>query len=111
MKLSAQVKWIFIAGLLLSALVFLLISNQQKKLWEEKFFNEVQREMTILKGRLDINERVLLGIGSFFQASGDVDLNQFKIYVSPSIQNYKFIQALEWVPRVLWHTKIIHQAN
>ena len=87
-------------GLLLAGFIFKFIWDQQKNLWEEKFFNQVQREMTILKGRLEVNERILLGVRSLFEASSYVDLNEFKTYVTPIIENYKFIQALEWIPRV-----------
>ena len=85
MKLNKQTNWVLIVGLLLAGLIFNFLWNQQKTLWEEKFFNQVQREMTILKGRLEVNERILLGVRSLFEASNHVELYEFKTYVTPII--------------------------
>ena len=78
----------------------MFVWDQQRTLWSDKFLSQVQRDMSFLEARLEINEQVLLGVRSFFQASNYVDLQEFKTYVGPIIKEYKFIQALEWIPRV-----------
>ncbi|QPJ64684.1 MAG: response regulator [Candidatus Nitrohelix vancouverensis] len=99
-QLNKQTKWLLFLGLALSILIYFLIHAHQKSLWSEKFAVYVQKEMTFLRGRLDINTQILLGVRSMFEASTHVDENEFSIFVTPILQHYRFVQALEWAPRV-----------
>jgi len=101
MRISKITVWILMIGLLLAGSIFTLVWNQQRKLWSNRFLSHVDRDMSILQGRIEVNEEILLGIRALFDASNYVDLNEFRTYVAPIMKRYEFIQALEWVPRVL----------
>jgi signal transduction histidine kinase/CheY-like chemotaxis protein len=99
-SLGKHTKLLLAIGLFLSALTFLLIWNQQKNIWLNQFNHQVQKEMSVFQGKLEANEQVLVGVRSFFEASTHVDSNEFKLYTTPILRNYTFIQALSWNPRV-----------
>jgi CHASE1-domain containing sensor protein len=98
--MSKQTTLIFIVGIILTFSTFKVIENQERTAWVASFSQQVQREMYILQGRLDVNAQILLGTRSLYQASREVSLQDFIAYVGPILDNYGFIQALEWVPRV-----------
>ncbi len=99
-SLGKHTKLLLAIGLILSALTFLLIWVQQKNIWLNQFNHQVQKEMFIFQGKLEVNEQVLVGVRSFFEASTHVDSNEFKLYTIPILRNYTFIKALSWNPRV-----------
>jgi signal transduction histidine kinase/FixJ family two-component response regulator len=111
MQLYKLTIWVLIIGLVLAGLIYKLIWNQQNDLWKEKFSNQVQREMILLKGGLEVNERVLQGVQSLFEASNNVDSDEFKTYTTRIIENDEFIQALEWIPRVPAEKRKIFEEN
>ena len=99
-NLNKQTKLFLAIGLILSALTFLLTWSQQKNKWLNQFNHQAQRGMYILQSELEVNEQVLVGVRSFFEASTHVDSNEFKVYTTPILKNHTFIQALSWNPRV-----------
>ena len=111
MNLSKQTLLLLVTGLILAVLTFKFIEKQQKQEWFDSFYHEVQETMFVIQGNLEVNKQVLLGVRSFFEASTHVDLNEFKLYVSPIIKNYTFIQALEWVPRVFATERKSYEEN
>lgn len=98
--MNKQTKVLLTIGLILSALTFLLTWSQQKNKWLNQFNHQVQKEMSIFQGKLEVNEQLLVGVRSFFEASTHVDSNEFKLYTTPILKNHTFIQALSWNPRV-----------
>ena len=99
-SLGKHTKLLLAIGIIISALVFLLIWIQQKNIWLNQFNYQVQKEMFIFQGKLEVNEQVLEGVRSFFEASTHVDLNEFKLYTTPILRDHTFIKALSWNPRV-----------
>jgi len=100
---------IFFLGLCFSILLLVLDLKQQNLIWEQEFAKKVDKETTYFKSRLEINERLLLGIVSFYDASKYVDHQEFQTYVTPILKNYPFIQALEWIPRIRDKDKILFE--
>jgi signal transduction histidine kinase/ActR/RegA family two-component response regulator len=110
-NLGKHTKLLLVIGVVLSALTFLLTWIQQKNIWLNQFNNQVQKEMTIFQGKLEVNEQVLVGVQSFFQASSHVDSNEFKLYTTPILRNHTFIQALSWNPRVSEAERKVYEDN
>jgi signal transduction histidine kinase/CheY-like chemotaxis protein len=100
MQLSKSSITILLSGLLLSILVFKIIWSQEKEIWFEEFQHQVQENMYVFQGQIEVNNLVLLGIRSFYQASTHVVFTEFQTYVKPLLNNFKFLQALSWNPRV-----------
>ena len=95
--------WIFLvmAGLLLAGLTWNVMVDFRQNQVREKFLADVDRSGLILKGRLELNERVLAGIVAWYQAAGGrVDRAGFRAFVEPILRDYTFIKALEWIPGV-----------
>lgn len=89
-----------VVGLIFSAVIFKFTYDHQKSLWEKEFTNEAEKTILTFKNILDINERTLFDILSLYGASQEVDRDEFKAFVTPILKRSKFIQALEWIPRV-----------
>jgi diguanylate cyclase (GGDEF)-like protein/PAS domain S-box-containing protein len=98
--MQTYTKIILALGILLSILVFNTVQVNQERLWKEAFFNQVQKDMIFLRGKIEVNEQVLMGVSSLFYSSTHVDRREFEVFVNPIIKNNPFIKALEWVPRV-----------
>ncbi|GJL78898.1 MAG: hypothetical protein NPINA01_18870 [Nitrospinaceae bacterium] len=97
---------VFIVVLILSAVVFKLTYGYQKNLWEKEFINQAEKTTLTLKNKIEVNERILLNIVSFYGASEEVNREEFNAFVSPIFEKNKFIQALEWIPRVFDNQRI-----
>jgi diguanylate cyclase (GGDEF)-like protein len=87
-------------GLILSALIFKIVYDHQVDLWKKDFVHQAQKTIIKLTAEMKNNERILLDILSFYDASPEVTRKSFKSYVSPILKRNNFIQALEWAPRV-----------
>lgn len=110
-NLNKQTKLLLAIGLVLSALTFSLTWSQQKNKWLNQFNHQVQKEMSVFQGKLEVNEQVLVGIRFFFEASAHVDSNEFKLYTTPILKNHTFIQALSWNPRVSAEERKAYEDN
>ena len=87
-------------ALALAALIFKIVYDHQVEIWKKDFVHQSQKTVINLKSEMKSNERILLDILSFYEASPNVSRKAFKSYVSPILKRNSFIQALEWVPRV-----------
>ncbi len=87
-------------GLILSALIFKIVYDHQVDLWKKDFAHQSQKAIIKLKAEMKNNERILLDILSFYDASPNITREAFQSYVSPILKRNKFIQAIEWAPRV-----------
>jgi len=87
-------------GLILAAMIFKIVYDHQVDLWKRDFVHQAQKTIIKLTAEMKINERILLDILSFYDASPNVTRKAFKSYVSPILKRNNFIQALEWAPRV-----------
>jgi len=87
-------------GLIIAALIFKIVYDHQVDLWKKDFVHQSQKTIINLKSELKSNERILLDIISFYEASPNVTRKAFKSYVSPILKRNNFIQALEWAPRI-----------
>lgn len=100
-----QPKLIVIATVILAIGIGLFINNRQKQIWSKDFENQVKILNKIIKGKLEVNAQVLQKLVAFYNASTKVSRSEFKIYVSPILTTYPFIQALEWIPKVSFTDK------
>ena len=80
--------------------VFRGIEQYQKKQWSQAFTKETEKIITVLDGKFEINLHNLISIRSIFHASTEVTPSEFQIFTKPLLSKFKFIQALEWIPRV-----------
>lgn len=99
-RLSKLTKILFVIGLAISFAVYEIADDHQEKLWKSNFINQAQKSALFFKAKLEINERILLDIFSFFASSSEVTREGFRTYVSPILKRHRFIQALEWIPYV-----------
>ena len=101
MSLNSNIsKFILILGLVISSMIFMFTYEHQENIWKNDFANQVQKNLLTLEAKLELNEGILLNILSFYSASNEVDREAFKTFVSPILIRNKFLQALEWIPRV-----------
>ena len=111
MRLRKQVLWTLVIGFFLASLISKYSWELEKDKWFEKFSVEVDKEMLSFTAYFEINGRILIGIRSFFEGSSRVSRKEFNTYTRPIFDNYKFIQALEWIPRVPATQRKIFEEN
>lgn len=81
--------------------VFLLAVSLESKERTAKSSNHNQQILSQLQQKLQEYENFALFTRGFFEGSEVVTANEFKIFVSPWLQNHPEIQAIEWAPKVL----------
>jgi signal transduction histidine kinase len=98
--MANQAKFILVLGIIFGVLIFNLSQNFQNMALQDRFKHEVKQSKITLDSELESNKKVLEGIGSLFKATQEVTRKEFNIFVEPLLKDNKFIQALEWIPRV-----------
>lgn len=92
-----------IFGGVVSLMVATMLFNQKDNKWAEKFSDEVSRNQLTFNSKLTINNHVLTSIASLFETKRSISRQEFKTFTQPLLNQNKFIQALEWIPRVKHH--------
>lgn len=91
---------ILLLGLLLSGISFFYVDNWERNKVRLEFNREMDNHLSSLRREIDLNIQILYSIKSLFQASDKVTHSEFRTFVTPELQRYSSIQALEWIPRV-----------
>ncbi|MBI1327881.1 MAG: diguanylate cyclase [Alphaproteobacteria bacterium] len=60
-----------------------------------------QDRIELITDKFDHNDIVLRSLSAFFRASEHVSREEFRIYTMQLLQDYSYIKALEWIPRVM----------
>jgi PAS domain S-box-containing protein len=80
--------------------VFYESQNDNKRL--ELEFNQNALELTLVfKSSVSTHVNVLRSLGNFYAASAMINRQDFKIFVTQSLEDFPGIQALEWSPIIL----------
>lgn len=107
--LSKSVLLIFLIGLFLSVSAYIFsnetIINTQKK----EFHHIVQKQSDAIQRELHLNFEILDSVKRFYTSSDDVNRDDFRNFVSGPLEEYKSIQALEWIPRVTYNERINYE--
>ena len=77
-----------------------ILYNHEQNRVEHAFQEEIMQASAYFTGKIEVNERVLLSVVSYFNSRSDVTMDEFRIFVSPILKSYRFIQAIEWIPKV-----------
>lgn len=93
--------------ILLIAMITLFLHERkvEQQSTQEAFKKMTLQQVSHIKERTFIYEKVLQSIKHFYAASQFVDRNEFRAFVEGMYSQYKGIQALKWIPRVLHKDK------
>lgn len=90
----------FAAGLVVTAVVFRIARQGEQGELQAEFFRLADDRITAIHRAIDTNLTVLPAIGALYEASLDVDRDEFAAFVAPLLARHQGIQALKWIPRV-----------
>ncbi len=87
-------------GLLLTSLLFFYASNLEAERLRSRFNSVSQALHGQLKEGFQLYLDILYDLKAFHHSSQKVEFQEFKYFVSYTLQRYPGIQALEWIPRI-----------
>jgi diguanylate cyclase (GGDEF)-like protein len=91
---------IALTGVFLSLLISWQLYEQETAAIEQEFQGDVDFLASTLDRELTLGLEVLYSLHSFYKSSEFVSAAEFKFFASQAIRRGKFIQALEWIPKV-----------
>ena len=90
----------FFTGIIISLILFTLISNATKKVVNSEFEHLLKRQTASIQREMDLNLYVLHTLKSHHDEILVYDRNKFKKFVFNLLETQKSIQALAWVPLI-----------
>lgn len=100
---------IVILGMIISTLTFFYLQQYQMDSLKQKFETQVDRSQVLFEGKMEVNKQMLDGIVSLYNSSNFVSRVEFRSFTNSIRKNYSFIQALEWIPRVPHHKRLMYE--
>ncbi len=91
---------IFIPGLILSVLLFLILHSAEKRINSTEFRLMAEGHVAAIQLALDNQVEVMDSVGRLFVASKFVERKEFHDFVQGALDRHRTIKALEWTPRV-----------
>ncbi len=98
--MEKQTKIILLLGFLIAGSISYSIWDAQRVAWYDGFRKTVHRMNLSVLSKLELNEKILESLISFYRASNFVSREEFDIFTESLIRDQKYIHALEWVPGV-----------
>jgi PAS domain S-box-containing protein len=98
------------AGLLLSAVAFVLVSNQERERIRAEFEHKARGHASAIRDRVHQYHDALHSIVGLYAASREVDRQEFREFVARTLSRLPGIQALIWAPRVQHPLRPAHEA-
>ncbi|OED41552.1 hypothetical protein AB833_09275 [Chromatiales bacterium (ex Bugula neritina AB1)] len=96
-------------GITASITVFLMIRNVQQEALENELLAKSKEQVQRLSDKIHGDLLVLDSLKAFYDASGFVDLQEFRTFVTPHLASHPDIYALEWIPNVPISERIEHE--
>ena len=88
------------AGIALSILAFIIAQNWERERVEFDFREMAGHHIAALEKEIARNMEVLRSIAALYDASRDVERQDFHKFVQGALTRHADIQAVEWIPRV-----------
>lgn len=92
--------WVFVAGILLTALITVLVMHLEDASAEAEFERRAEQELILLDTRIQRSMDQLFAVGSFFDANANLSREQFKALSGRILDRQSALQALEWIPKI-----------
>ena len=87
-------------GILLSAMIFITLRSLERKNAEASFNVVAQERLDALETNVTLTVNNLVSVGALYDASHQVEREEFDRFTVPLLAGNRAIQALEWIPRV-----------
>ena len=91
---------VLVAGCLLSAAAFMLVDRIDEAQRKTDFERAADDRIFAVHRAIEEGREVRRSLASFMESAGDVDREEFRWFVTPTLSRHLSIQALEWIPRV-----------
>ena len=91
---------IFVAGILLSGLIFAILRSLENKNAQASFNGVAQERLDALETNVTLTVNNLDSLGAFYDSSRSVEPDEFARFTARLLVRNQAIQALEWIPQV-----------
>jgi signal transduction histidine kinase/DNA-binding response OmpR family regulator/CHASE1-domain containing sensor protein/HPt (histidine-containing phosphotransfer) domain-containing protein len=89
-----------VMGSVFSVVGFFTIRNLEQAKKQEEFERLASMQVAAIEQQINQSLDLILSMESFYRASDEVKLDEFREFVQPFMERYPSIQVLEWIPRV-----------
>jgi len=90
----------FSLGIILSFVFYTIVAEKVLFQQQEIFTNILKRHASSFQREVDLNIQLLKSLENYYNASEYISRKVFKLFVEKSLDKYKTVQALEWIPKV-----------
>ena len=89
-------------GITASAVMFRVVKHLERSRAEAHFHQVAEQRLSVVRTNVAGALETVSLLASYFEASGSVgvDRHAFSTFVAPALAKHRYIQALEWIPRV-----------
>ena len=87
-------------GIVLSTTIFTTLRSLESKNAEVSFNGVAQERLDAVETNVTLTVNNLVSLGALYDASPDVEREEFGRFAAPLLARNRAIQALEWIPRV-----------
>jgi len=87
-------------GLVLTLVLFFMLRDLEWQGMQQQFATHSTRRVEAVVNSIEHDVEVLLSIRDFFNASSNIDRDEFTVCTTRFLEQYAGIMALEWIPRV-----------
>lgn len=89
-----------VIGVVASLLAFMIASNISKAALEKELIFESKEKVKTITEKVELNLQILDAVDAFYRASNFISRQEFNTFVTPLLDKYKYIKAIEWVPYI-----------
>lgn len=98
-------------GMVASILAFMIASNLSKAELEKEFIFESKEKVKTIAEKVEFHVQVLDALDAFYRASSYINRDDFKTFVTPFIDKYRYINAIQWVPYISHTQRGVYEEN
>ncbi len=89
-----------VIGVAASVSAFMIESNLKISVIQKELIFESKEKVKTISKNIDLNLQILDAVKALYNASNYVSRQEFNAFVTPLLNNYKNIKAIEWVPYI-----------
>jgi hypothetical protein len=92
---------VFLAGALVSGLAYVVLWHSEGKQIHQELQHLASEHSHLIQSRLGDQAAMLYSLKSLYRVSETVSPEQFRLFSQRILEEYPYVSALEWAPRVL----------
>lgn len=96
-------------GIILSLTLFFVVRDLEQKRIEFIFAGDVEDRVSMLQKEIKDIDGIVQSLASFYNASNEVDREEFNKFTFPILKSEQYMSALMWLPRVSHQRRSLYE--